>query len=142
MDLWLAIAHHLTVFSLVGVFLCTTVLVRPGMGAEDARRVGRLDILYASLAGLILAVGAARVFFGGKGAPFYMGNPWFWAKMGVFLLAGVLSVPPTLGYLRWKGVEGGPTDAQVAAVRRWLLLEGGLLALVPVFAAAMARWQG
>jgi putative membrane protein len=55
---------------------------------------------------------------------------------------GLLSVAPTFAYVRWKRAALAPTDAQVAGVRRFLYLEVVLFALLPAFAAAMARGYG
>lgn len=144
MDLWLAIAHHLTVFSLVAVFIAEAALIRPGMTAQDAQRVARIDLWYGILAGVAVIVGVARVYLGAKGPAYYGTNPWFWAKMTSFVLAGLLSVPPTLRYLRWRRTSGNaaPSEVEVGIARRWLLAQGVFLALIPVFAAAMARYAG
>jgi hypothetical protein len=42
-DAWLAIAHHLAVFSLAAVIAAEWPLVRRGMAAADIRRLGRVD---------------------------------------------------------------------------------------------------
>ena len=55
---------------------------------------------------------------------------------------GLLSVPPTVAYIGWRRAGAAPTDAQVAGVRRWLLAELVAFALIPAFAAAMARGFG
>ena len=59
-----------------------------------------------------------------------------------FLVIGLLSVPPTVAYIRWRRSGAAPGDAQVAGVRRWLWAETLLFALLPAFAAAMARGYG
>jgi putative membrane protein len=42
-DAWLAIAHHLAVFSLAAVLAAEWALVRRGMAAADIRRLARVD---------------------------------------------------------------------------------------------------
>jgi putative membrane protein len=142
LDLWLAIAHHLLVFSLFAVLFAELVLVRKGVDLATVTRVGRLDLMYGALAGLILAVGFSRAVFAAKGWAYYGHNLFFQAKVATFLVIGLLSVPPTLAYIRWRRAGAAPTDAQVAGVRRWLLAELVLFALLPAFAAAMARGYG
>ena len=73
---------------------------------------------------------------------YYEHNAFFWAKLGTFALIGLLSVPPTLAYLRWRREGGAPDPQQVAGVRRLLWAEVLLFALLPIFAAAMARGYG
>ncbi len=57
-------------------------------------------------------------------------------------MIGVLSIPPTIAYIRWRRGNVVPTDAQVGTVRLFLHAQAGLFALLLVFAAAMARGYG
>ena len=142
LDLTLAIGHHILIFSLFGVLAAELVLVRKGVDLPTIARVGKIDLWYGVLAGLILMVGAGRVVLGAKGAAYYLHNLFFHAKMGTFVLIGLLSIPPTIAYIRWRRAGTAPTDAQVAGVRRYLWAEVVLFALLPIFAAAMARGYG
>jgi putative membrane protein len=142
LDLGLAIGHHILVFALFGVLAAELVLVRRGVDLATLGRVGRIDLWYGVLAGLIIAVGFARAVFAAKGWAYYSHNLFFHAKIGTFVLIGLLSVPPTVAYIRWRRAGVAPTDAQVATVRRLLWAELALFALLPAFAAAMARGYG
>ena len=143
-DLILAIAHHLLIFSLAGILAAELAMIRPGLAGAGLKRLGIIDLHYGLIAGLILAVGFARVFYGIKGPEFYLGNHAFWAKIAAFLLVGALSAPPTLKILQWrKASKADPafalTAADVAGVRRFMIAEVAVFALIPVFAAAIAR---
>ena len=142
LDLSLAIVHHIAVFSLFGVLFAELVLVRKGMDLATVARVGRIDLMYGVLAGVIIAVGFGRAIFAAKGWLYYSHNLFFHLKIGTFLLIGLLSIPPTVSYIRWRRSGATPSDAQVAGVRRWLSAEMALFALLPAFAAAMARGFG
>jgi putative membrane protein len=142
LDLGLAIGHHLLIFALFGVLAAELVLVRRGVDIATIARVGRIDLWYGVLAGLIVAVGFARAVFAAKGWAYYSHNLFFHAKIGTFVLIGLLSIPPTVAYIRWRKAGAALTDAQVAGVRRFLWAELALFALLPVFAAAMARGYG
>ena len=146
-DLVLAIAHHLAVFTLVAVFAVEFATVRPGLAPKAIRQLGRIDAVYGAAAGIVVMVGIVRVVFGAKGWDYYSGNQMFWGKMIAFLLVGLLSLPPTLAIRRWaKGLAANaayvPPANEIAASRRFIHLQAGLLVLVPVFAAAMARGYG
>ncbi len=146
-DLHLAIAHHLLIFALAGVLAFEIGVVRRGMSGPDVTRVARVDLWYGILAALIVAVGFARAVYAAKGWAYYSVNHFFWAKIATFALVGLLSVVPTVAFLRWRGAlkqdaAFRPSDSAVAAVRRFLWAEALLFALIPAFAAAMARGYG
>lgn len=142
LDLALAILHHVIVFSLVAVVFAELTTVRRGMDTVAVTRVAALDTWYGVLAGLILVVGFSRAAFAAKGWYYYEHNAYFWAKIGTFAVIGMLSIPPTFSYLRWRRAGTLPTNEMVAYVRRFLLAE--LVLFVPLlgFAAAMARGYG
>ena len=144
-DLILAVVHHLLVFSLVALIMVEAVLLRDGISGPDILRLARFDSGYGVVAGLIVVVGVLRVVFGAKGAEFYLHNPFFWAKMGAFLVVGLLSIGPTLQFIAWRRrlkaePAFSPPPADIRRARGWIRLEGGFVVLVVVFAAMMARY--
>lgn len=142
LDLVLAILHHFFVFALFGVLFAEFVMVRRGMDAAGTARVVPIDAWYGALAGLILIVGFSRAIFAAKGWAYYAHNAFFWAKIGTFIAIALLSVPPTLAFLKWRRTGASPTDEAVARARRYLWMEVALFPLLPAFAAAMARGYG
>jgi putative membrane protein len=146
-DLILAIAHHLSVFTLAGLLIAEVALLRPGVTPDRIRQLGVVDAAYGGVALLIIIVGVLRVIFGDKGADYYIHNWAFWLKMAAFLAVGLLSVPPTLAILGWRRKLAAdpafsPDTATVANLRRFFTGEIVAFALIPVFAAAMARGYG
>jgi putative membrane protein len=144
-DLILAVLHHLAIVTLIVLLGFEFALLRPGITADNLRRVTNVDAAYGAAAGLVIVIGVSRVIWGAKGAEFYLSNPWFWAKMASFLCIGLLSIPPTLALLKWRRVSRQdaaflPPDGEIAHLRRFVHAEVGLLALVVAFAAAMARY--
>ena len=142
LDLVLAVLHHLLIFALFGVLTGEVVAVRRGMDKPTVARVAAIDIWYGALAGLILIVGFSRAVFAAKGWAYYAHNGFFWAKIGAFAAIGLISVAPTLAFIRWRRADAAPADAEIDKVRGWLWIEVALFALLPAFAAAMARGYG
>jgi putative membrane protein len=146
LDLSLAISHHLLIFILFGILVAELVLVRPGMSGENIRRVASVDVWYGIVAGGIAAVGFTRAIYAAKGWGYYSANTYFWAKIGVFILIALLSLRPTMKFIRWRKrfhLTGEiPNARAVGGVRGVLWLEACLFALLPAFAAAMARGYG
>jgi putative membrane protein len=120
LDLTLAILHHFFIFAIFGVLSAELVLVRYGMDTAAAVRVVPIDNWYGALAALIVVVGFSRAIFAAKGWIYYAHNAFFWAKIGTFIVIGLLSVPPTLAFRKWRRAGASPTDADVAKARRYL----------------------
>jgi putative membrane protein len=141
-DLSLAISHHLLIFALFGILAAELVLVRAGFDRTSVARVARIDLWYGIVAGAIVVVGFTRAIFAAKGWAYYEHNVFFWAKMTAFVCVAVLSIMPTIKYIQWQRASIVPSDAEIAVIRRILWAEIALFALLPIFAAAMARGFG
>ncbi|WP_028102006.1 DUF2214 family protein [Pseudoduganella violaceinigra] len=146
-DLLLAALHHLLAFGIAAAITAQLVLVRPGMQPPAVGLAAKYDIALGVMSASLLAVGFARVFFGAKGAAFYLHNHVFWTKVVLFALVGLLSIKPTRALLRWRKAQAAdagfaPGGAEIRAVRKTLMTEIHLFALLPIAAAAMARGYG
>ncbi|HYG45370.1 MAG TPA: DUF2214 family protein [Bordetella sp.] len=146
-DALLAWIHYLAIFLLVVAMTAQTVLLRPAMADTAVRRLALYDRLYLASAIAVLVTGLLRLMMGAKGAAFYMANPWFHAKIGLFVLIALCSIPPTLAFLRWNKQarqHAGyvPEAGQIKKARRWVMVEVHLLVLLPLCAALMARGIG
>ena len=146
-DLILAIGHHLVVFTLVAILAAEFALLRPGLAGGRIGQLARIDAAYGGVATLVIVVGMLRVIFGASGWEYYVANSAFWAKMAAFLVMGLLTIQPTLAIRRWfrasKDDAGYAIPAsEIATSRRYMHLQAGVLVLIPVFAAAMARGYG
>ena len=87
------------------------------------------------------------MFLGVKGEDFYLHNPYFHAKVGAFVLVGLLSILPTVKFMRWRKAQRTqpafvPDAADLAKLRTVLRVELALVAVIFVLAAAMARYGG
>lgn len=147
LDALLAALHHISVFGLFVILAAEMVLVRPGITAESVMRVVRIDLFYGILAGLALVAGGLRVVYGAKGAEFYTQNPVFWTKLGLFAMIGLLSLPPTRNYIRWRKAlrnnpNATPDASSIQATRKLIHIEFVLIFLLPILAALMARGIG
>jgi putative membrane protein len=146
-DLLLAIGHHLAVFLLVAILAAEFALLRPGLGGTRIGQLARIDAAYGGVATLVIVVGVLRVIFGASGWEYYVANYAFWAKMAAFLVMGLLTIQPTIAIRRW--LKASKEDAayvvppsDVAVSRRYIHLQAGIVVLIPIFAAAMARGYG
>lgn len=145
-DALLAILHHLFAFGLVGLIMAEWAILRGPPSADVLPRIAKIDLAYGISAGALLLIGGLRISFGVKGYAFYTGNPVFWLKIGLFALAGLLSIPPTIRFIRWsRALKAGgklPDAAEWGTTRKLVVWELHALAGVMICAALMARGIG
>lgn len=147
LDWILASLHHLAIFALAAILAAELAILTVDIDARGMARLGRIDLGYGVAAAVVVFVGVARVIWGAKGYQYYVENAVFWTKMALFVLVGLLSIPPTVRYVGWgraRRADPGfrPEAVEVARLRRWLWAEAAFFAAIPVAAAAMARGFG
>ena len=146
MEPLVAYLHYLAIVLIAGFLVAEMVVCRPSLDAERVRLLPRLDVVFFGGALLALTTGLLRLFYYAKGVGFYLPNPFFLAKMALYVTIAVLSIKPTVSFLRWRRqlLETGalPPPAEVAAARRLIHVEVTLLALLPLMAVLMARGIG
>ena len=140
----LAYAHFIAILSLVVFLTSEAALCRSEwINAAAVRRLARIDFVYMLTAIAVLATGIARTVWGIKGPAWYWSQPLLHIKLTLFIAIGLLSIKPTLAFMRWrKAVEANgalPAADEVAATRRWVMIEAHLLILVPLAAVFLAR---
>ncbi|MFZ3202782.1 MAG: DUF2214 family protein [Pseudomonas sp.] len=142
-----AYLHYLSIFLLFALLTLEHQLFKRPLDLPRARSLMRIDIAYALSAGLILASGAARLVWYGKGLAYYLHNSLFHAKLGLFILIALLSILPTLVFLNWRNDLRAGLVPQVSTrmgtlVIMTIRLELLLLLILPLLAALMARGFG
>jgi len=147
LDAVLAYLHFMAIFLLFAFLTAQALLLRAPLGEHGVRLVGRADAWYAAAAVVALATGLARAYFGAKGMGFYLAQWPFYAKIATFVAVGLISIKPTIVFARWrKALKADPAwrvpPEQQAGMRRIVMAEVHLAALIPVFAVMMARALG
>ena len=142
-----AFGHFLAFFALTAALVLELALIAESMSVEIAQRVRRADRIAGLSAGLLLLFGTLRVIYFEKGAEFYADNLFFQIKIGLFLLAALISIYPTICFVRWKsdldrGVAPMLSSEQVKNLRRALHWELVLIAGILLSASLMARGFG
>jgi len=139
--------HHVAAFALVAALAVELVLLGYPLEPENIRRLQRADSVYGIAALAILGAGFGRALYFEKGWAWYAANPAFAWKLGLFLLAGVVSIYPTVRFMQWHGRLKRREPARVLpADRRWLprvvVVELVLVAAIIACAILMARGIG
>jgi putative membrane protein len=144
--IWASI-HYIGILLLFAFLMAETLLWRSGIDGPTMRRLLKLDAGVGLAALAVLISGVARAGWTEKGWAFYAANPWFHAKVSLFVLVALLSLYPTVTFLRWRRTLAGggvpPVDErQFQRVRRVLGAELHLMLLIPILAVLMARGVG
>ncbi|MFM1895483.1 MAG: hypothetical protein RLZZ385_557 [Pseudomonadota bacterium] len=133
--------HLLAILVLAGAVLIENLAISRSLSREDLRNLARVDAAYGIAAAAVLVFGLILWLGVGKPAEFYSGNPVFHAKLGLFVLMGLVSIYPTVFFLRQRNSTVEPIA--VPALIPWLLrAELVLLLCIPVLATLMARGIG
>lgn len=147
LDATLAYLHFAAIFLLFSFLTAQAIVMRAPLAPGGIRLLGRIDMFYGLSSLLVLVTGFVRLGFGAKGADFHLAAWPVYAKVGLFFLVGAISVKPTLVFVRWRrALDHDPEwrlpPAEQLAMRRLVMVELHLAALIPVFAVMMARGIG
>ena len=135
--------HYVAVMLLIASLLGEHLLLKRELTAAEARTVQRLDIIYGGSATLVLVTGVMRMYLE-KGATYYIQNGPFHALLGVFIVVALLSIYPTVVFLRWRADTRAGRGQQLEAgqfkkIQMILRLEMTLMLVAPFFATWMAH---
>jgi putative membrane protein len=142
-----AFGHFLAFFALTAALVLELTLIAESMSVEVCRRIRRADRSAGLFAGLLLLFGTLRVMYFEKGGEYYADNLFFQIKIGLFLLAALISIYPTITFARWKNeLEQGNAPVmnpeQLKKLRRALHWELVLIVGILLCASLMARGFG
>ena len=135
MDVLIRYLHLLAVIVLAGSLIIENIAIGKEISREDLRNLLKVDAAYGLSAGISLWLWV------GKPSSFYSSNPVFHAKLTLFVLVALLSIYPTVFFLRQRKNQVEPILVP-AGVIRVLRIELVLLAFIPVLAYLMARGVG
>lgn len=141
MDILIRYLHLFGVVVLAGTLIIENVAIAREISREDVRNLAKVDGIYGASAVVVLVCGLILLLAGAKPSGFYTANPVFHIKMTLFVLVGLLSIYPTVFFLRNRKAQADRLAVPVAVIRV-LRLELALLVFIPVLAFLMARGIG
>ncbi len=142
-ELILRYFHFISIFAIVGTLVAEHLLLKKEMTRLELGRVARIDGVYGIAALSLLGVGLT-LWLGeyGKPAIFYTKNWIFHTKLALFILIGLLSIYPTVFFL--KNRKGNPEELiTIPNLIFWMVrMELLLLFIIPILAGLMAKGIG
>ncbi len=142
-EILLRYLHFISIFTIVATLACEFVLLKKEMKRSEIARLSKIDGLYG-IAALTLLTAGFTLWFGGLAKPtIYYSNNWiFLTKIFLFLTIGILSIKPTVFFLKQR--KGNPDETIIIPSSIFLLLRMELiiLAIIPLLAGLMSHGKG
>jgi len=133
--------HFLGIITLASALVGEHLLIAKEMDVKSFKKLVIIDAIYGIGAIMAFVGGALLWFVVGKPAEFYSMNHLFHLKLTVFLAIGLLSIFPTVYFLRHRKITIQPIVLPGYIVKI-IRLELCLLLVLPLFAAMIARGVG
>lgn len=142
-ELLLRYFHFVSIFLIVGALVSEHLLLKPILSKKKIDRLSKIDGIYG-LAVLSLLGAGLTLWLGGYGKPteFYSENPLFHFKLSLFVLIGLLSIYPTVFFI--KNRKGDPGEMiTIPKTIVWMIrIELLLVFTIPILAGMMAKGIG
>lgn len=137
--------HYIGIMLLLASLLGEHLLLRQEMTVSEARTIQTLDIVYGGSATIVLVTGIMRMFLE-KGAVYYNHHIAFHILFGIFVIAALISIYPTVIFLRWRNdTRAGRGQqlerSQFKKIQMMVRVEMTLMLLAPLFATWMAHGE-
>jgi putative membrane protein len=142
-EILLRYLHFVCIFTIVGSLVSEHLLLKHQLTRKEIGRIATIDAIYGMAAVSLIIVGVT-LWLGGFGKPsvYYTKNWVFHAKLTCFLLVGLLSIYPTVFFIKQR--KGNPEEVVlIPKTVFWMLrLELMLLFIIPLLAGLMAHGIG
>jgi len=134
--------HFIGIFTLFAALVAEHLLLARQMPRSLIKRISILDSISGVATVVVLISGLLLWFAVGKPASFYTQNAVFHTKLLLFVILALLSVYPTIFYIK---ARKGPGDEIVELPKPLIMvvrMELLFLALIPLLASMMSRGVG
>jgi putative membrane protein len=142
-EIILRYVHFVSIFTIVSTLVSEHLLLKKELSRAEIARLARIDSIYGFAALALIAAGLT-LWLGGVGKPavYYSKNWIFHTKITFFVLIGLLSIYPTVFFIKQR--KGNPQElVSIPKSIFWMLrLELFLLFVIPLLAGLMAKGIG
>jgi putative membrane protein len=134
--------HFLGLAAFVAALAVELALFARRVDGRTARKLAMADLVYGLAAALVIATGLLKVFAGDKPAVYYGHNALFHIKLTLFVVIFLMSIYPTVHFIRSRRAADGDIVEYPALVGRLLKIEIVATVLLPLLAVMMSRGFG
>jgi putative membrane protein len=142
-EILLRYIHFVSIFAIVSTIVSEHLLLKKQMTRSEIARIAKIDAVYG-IAALTLLIAGLTLWLGSFGKPsvYYTRNWIFHIKLTLFLCVGLLSISPTIFFIKQRKGNPDETINVPASVFLMLRIELLLLFIIPLLAGLMSRGVG
>jgi putative membrane protein len=142
-ELFLRYIHFISIFAIVGSLSSEHLMLRSSLSRMEIKRLSNIDGVYGIAALTLLAAGLT-LWLGGYGKPtsFYSQNWIFHTKIGLYVAIGLLSIYPTVFFLKNRKGEQEEMVEIPKSIFWMIRIELLLMFVIPILAGLMSRGIG
>ncbi len=134
--------HFASIFTIIICLAGEFFLLKPTLTRQEIRRIANIDGIYG-LASIILVAAGFTLWFGvGKPAEYYSSNWIFHLKWSLFVVVGILSIFPTIFFMKQRKGDPDEVVAMPARIKTFIRIELIILFIIPMLASIMAKGIG
>lgn len=130
--------HFVGIMGLAGCLVMQHLLISSENKIEELKKIAFIDIIYGISAVITLVAGLVLWLFVGKDSSFYLQNGAFHAKLTLFIVIALLSIYPTMFYLKNKN-----KDVAVVKMPKMIIMlvrtQLAILFIMPLLGVLIAR---
>lgn len=142
-EILLRYIHFISIFTIVGTLVSEHMLLKKELTRTEIAKLARIDAIYG-IAAVVLVTAGLTLWLGSFGKPsiYYTKNWIFHTKITCFILVGLLSIYPTVFFIKNRKGNQAETIAIPKTIFWMLRLELTLLFIIPLLAGLMSRGIG
>lgn len=133
--------HFIGILALFSSIALEHTLLKREMNSAEFARLSTIDLVYGVSAVLVLLAGLVLWLVVSKPSEFYSLNPVFHVKVSLFVLVGLISIYPTVYFLKNRK-HSAPMISVPKSIIMAVRMELLLLLVIPLLAVLMAQGYG
>ena len=139
LELFIRFLHFVGIIMVAGTLVSEHMMLSKTVARSVIKKVGRIDMIYFIAAILVVITGLSMWLWVGKDASYYTSNPLIHIKVTLFVVIALLSIVPSMFFLKNRKGDDNDEVAVPKKVFMFLRLELLLLIAMPYLAVLIAR---
>lgn len=142
-EILLRYLHFISILLIVGTLFSEYILLKKVMTRSEISKLAKIDAIYG-IAALTLIIAGLTLWLGSysKPASYYTMNWIFHLKLTLFLTVGLLSIRPTMYFIKQRKGDPNESVSTPGSIFLLLKLELILLLIIPLLAGLMSHGVG